>query len=327
MRAAFNHRINGTRPHIWFALLMAFVVMVQPAFSQAWTMPKGEHFVKVTSSRVVASNQYSFDGRLIDFSNGVDGNAFKDESLYLYSELGLLNNFTLILSLPYKRTYVEDLAFRYQTSAMGSGAIGVRLALLPILGVRPSAVSVALNLGASVPLGYTRNFAPSAGAGQVDAQATLGIGVSFYPTAAYFQMSGGYRYRSSMYSFSKTVDCNVGNDVNCIRDLQPDYGDELIFQADAGIMFLNGMLFFQALANGVWSIDEPFVGFTAVNPIPTLQRYIKAGAGFTLYPFRITRFFDWSDLGFGVQYFVTPYGRNTIESTDLFVGIEYRIRL
>ncbi len=289
-------------------------------------MPKGEHFIKVTGSSITASNQLTFDGRSIDFSNGVQGNAYKDESLYLYSELGLFNNLTVVLSLPYKRTIVEDLAFRYKTYAVGSGTIGVRLALLPLFGTRPSAFSVALNLAANVPLGYTRNYAPSVGPGQVDVQGSLGFGISFYPTAAYVQTNVGYRHRTSMYDFSKAVPCNVGSDINCIRDVQPEYGDEYVFSADAGMMFINGMLFFQAMMNGVWSLDEPVVGFTAVNPIPTLQRYIKAGAGFTLYPFRLSRLYGWSDFGLSFQYFLTPYGRNTIDSTDLFVGIEYRIR-
>lgn len=297
-----------------------------PCYGQAWTMPKGEHFIKITGSNVSASKQYTFDGRSVDFSNGVKKDAFRDESLYLYGEFGLFEKLTLVLSLPYKRTFVEDLAFKYQTSAIGTGTIGVRLALLPLFGAKPSAVSVALNLSANVPMGYTRNFAPSAGAGQLDAQASLGFGLSFYPTAAYIQTTAGYRYRSSIYAFSKAINCNVGNDINCIRDLQPDYGDELVFSAEAGMMFLNGMLFFQALANGVWSVEEPFIGFTAINPIPTLQRYIKAGGGFAIYPFRITRLYGLSDLGFSAQYFLTPYGRNTIVSNDLFVGIEYRVR-
>ena len=289
-------------------------------------MPKGEHFFKVTGSSITASDQLTFDGRSIDFSNGVSGDAYIDESLYFYGELGLFKDLTLVLSLPYKRTFVEDLAFRYQTYAMGTGSVCVRVALLPLSGAKPSAFSVALNLGANVPLGYTRNFAPSAGPGQVDFQGSLGLGVSFYPTAAYFQMSAGYRHRTSIYTFSKAVSCNVGNDINCIRDTQPSYGDEYIFSADTGIMFLNGMFFFQAMMNGVWSLEEPFIGFTAINPIPTLQRYIKAGAGFTLYPFRLSRLYGWSDFGLSVQYFLTPYGRNTIDSTDLFVGLEYRVR-
>ncbi len=307
-------------------LLLILFLSSSTSFAQAWTMPRGEHFVKITGSKISAANQYTFDGRSINFVNGVDGTAFRDESLYFYSEWSLFNKLTLVLSLPYKRTFVNDLAFRYQTFAMGTGAIGFRIALLPLLGLRPSAVSVGLNLGANIPMGYTRNYAPSAGAGQLDAQASLGIGLSFYPTAAYLQVSGGYRYRSSVYLFSRAIGCNVGNDINCIRDLKPEYGDEMIFSAEAGMMFINGMLFFQAISNAVWSIEKPIIGFTAINPIPTHQRYIKAGGGFTIYPFRVTRLFAWSNLGLSAQYFLTPYGRNTIDSNDLFVGIEYRIR-
>ena len=86
------------------------------------------------------------------------------------------------------------------------------------------------------------------------------------------------------------------------------------------------MLFFQALTNGVWSVDTPQIGFTAINPIPTVQRYIKTGGGFGIYPFRVTRWYSLADLGLTVQYFFTPYGRNAIKSTDLFAGIEYRVR-
>jgi len=297
------------------------------AFAQAWTMPKGEYFVKITGSSVTASDQYTFDGRTVDFVDGVQGNAFMDQSLYLYGEFGFFENITLVLSLPYKRTFIEDLAFKYQTFALGSGTVGARFSLLPLLGAKPSALSLSLNLGAHIPLGYTRNFAPSVGAGQIDAQATLGIGYSFYPVAAYVQAGGGYRYRSSQYMFSKATGCNVGSDINCIRDLQPTFGDEFLFSAEAGMAFMNGMLFFQALGHGVWSVNEPIIGFTAVNPIPTQQRYIKAGGGFSIYPFRITRIYSFADLGIGVQYFITPYGRNAIQSQDIFVGIEYRIRL
>ena len=298
----------------------------QNSLAQAWTMPRGEHFVKITGSYSTATDQYTFDGRTADFVNGVEGDAFRDESLYLYGEFGFFDHLTLVLSVPYKRLFVRDLAFRYHTYAMGNGMLGVRVALLPLLGARASAVSAALNLSVSIPMGYTRNYAPSAGAGQIDGQATIGVGLSFYPTAAYAQIGGGYRYRSSIYTFSRTTSCNVGNDIDCIRDQTPEYGDEFVFSAEAGIMFINGMLFFQALANGIWSVERPAVGFTAINPIPTLQRFIKVGGGFTVYPFRITRRYGLADLGLSIQYFLTPYGRNTIVSRDLFAGIEYRIR-
>ena len=223
--------------------LVGGMAFFNAANAQAWTMPRGEHFVKVTGSYVTASDQYTFDGRVADFVNGVEKKAFRDESFYLYGEFGLFDNVTMVLSVPYKRLFVRDLAFKYHTYAMGSSAIGVRLSLLPLFGVPHSAVALGFNLGVSLPMGYTRNYAPSAGAGQVDAQATLGVGVSFYPTAAYAQINGGFRYRSSMYDLSRATSCNVGSDIDCIRDLEPDYGNEFVFSAEAGIMFINGCCF------------------------------------------------------------------------------------
>jgi hypothetical protein len=309
-------------------LILATVFLV-PSFTdlhaQAWTMPRGEHFVKLAGGYIIAADQYTFDGRIVDFVNGKSGNAFTDQSLYLYTELGLFQNLTMVVSIPYKRIFIEDLAYRYRTFAMGSGTLGLRIGLMPLFGVRPSAVSMALNLAVTAPMGYSRNYAPSAGPGQLDAQAVLGIGLSFYPTAAYLQASGGYRYRSSVYALSRAQSCNVGADIDCVRDLKPDYGDELVFSAEGGIQFFNGFLFIQALANGVWSVDAPYIGFTAINPIPTLQRYIKAGGGIAIYPFRITHFYGVANMGLSAQYFFTPYGRNTIQSRDLFVGIEYRV--
>ncbi|MEZ4699604.1 MAG: hypothetical protein R2834_04685 [Rhodothermales bacterium] len=292
--------------------------------AQAWTTAKGTFYAKLSRSDIRAADQFTFDGRTADFIDGVSGNAFVDQSYYLYTEWGLLNNLTVVLSAPFKQLTVTDQAFRYETSAIGSATVGLRFGLFPLLHIRPSAISMALNLGATVPTGYTRNYTPSVGSGQVDAHALLGLGLSFWPTAAYIQAAGGYRYRSTYYGLSKAVGCTSGTDIFCIRDTQPAYGDEWLFQAEGGIILMSGTFFIQALGQGVWSVDKPVVGFTALNPIPTRQRYIKAGAGFTVYPFKLTRVFRLENLGFGVQAFLTPYGRNTIDSQDLFFGIDLR---
>jgi hypothetical protein len=294
------------------------------ARGQAWPASKGAFYTKLARSDIRASDQYTFDGRRGDFIDGVAGNAFVDQSYYLYTEWGLLTNLTLVLSAPFKQLDVHDLAFRYTTAAIGSATVGLRFGLFPLLGIRPSAVSMAMNLGASLPTGYTRNLTPSVGSGQIDAHALIGMGLSFWPTAAYVQAAGGYRYRSSYYGLSKAVACNAGVDLFCIRDARPAFGDEWLFQAEAGLTLLSGTFFVQALGQGVWSVDPPLIGFTAINPIPTHQRYIKAGAGLTVYPFKLTRAFRFENVGFGVQGFLTPYGRNTIDSRDFFFGVDFR---
>ena len=180
---------------------------------------------------------------------------------------------------------------------------------------------------AHIPAGYTRNFAPSTGAGQVDVQASLFFGQSFYPLPAYAQVGAGYRHRSSLYLFSHSAPCNSGSDIHCITDPHASYGDELVFHAEMGVSPFNGFILLQAIGTGTWSMEAPRVGFSAINPLPTQQRFVKAGAGVALYPFKALEGAFLDDLVISAQYFLTPFGRNTTNSRDLFLGVEYRPRL
>jgi hypothetical protein len=297
------------------------------ASAQAWTMARGEAYVKAFYGKVTAAEQFTFDGRTTDYIDGLAGDTYRDRSLYLYSEIGLSDRFSLIVSAPYKRTFVRDQSFRFRIFGLGTATLGGRIALLPLLGLPTDQNALAANLYFYIPTGYTRNFAPSTGAGQVDIQGSLFYGRSFYPAPAYAQVGAGYRYRSSLYLFSGAAPCRTGSDIHCIADARPSYGDEFLFHAEAGVSPFGGALFLQALATSIWSVQVPVVGFSAINPIPTHQRYIKAGGGIALYPFRIVNAPHLATLGFSVQYFLTPYGRNTIHSRDLFIGIEFRLRL
>ncbi len=296
------------------------------ATAQAWTMPRGESYVKFFYGRVTAAEQYTFDGRATDYIDGLSGDTFRDRSLYVYSEIGVSDRFSLVLSAPYKRTFVRDHAFRFRVFGLGTASIGGRLALLPILGISSERSALSANLMAHVPLGYTRNYAPSTGSGQLDLQASLFYGHSFHPIPAYAQIGAGYRYKSELYVFSGATSCRGGSDIHCIADAKPAYGDELLFHAEAGISPFGGLVLIQALATSAWSVEAPTVGFSALNPIPTHQRYAKVGGGLVVYPFRLSKMPLFSTLGLSVQYFKTPFGQNTINSRDLFVGIEYRPR-
>lgn len=312
-------------PLFGLALLLS-ATTAPPALAQAWTQPRGQVYLKGSFGSVKAAEQYTFDGRTTDFINGLKGNTFRDRSFYLYGEAGLHDHLTLVFSLPYKRTFVEDQAFRYRTVALGTASVGARIALLPLLGAKPSNNALAANVGLNLPMGYTRNFTPSAGAGQVDVQAMLNYGRSFYPTPAYAQAGLGYRYRSTVYALSRAVDCQEGQDLDCIGDRQPRFGDELFYNVEAGVTPFRGGLLVHVLANGTWSVDAPNVGFTALNPIPTRQRYFKVGAGLAVFPFRLLKKSGTLEtLHASVQYFTTPDGRNTIRSQDLFVGLAVQL--
>ena len=170
----------------------------------------------------------------------------------------------------------------------------------------------------TVPTGYTRNFTPAIGPGQVDFQTTVNYGLSLWPFPGYLQAGFGYRYRSSLYAFSTATECREGSDVNCFDDVETNFDNELLFSGEAGINVGRWALV-QLMSRGVWSNQTPDAEttFSIRNPIPTRQRYIKVGGGLTVYPLKT--------LGVGVQVFFTPTGRNTIRSTDVFWGIEYRI--
>lgn len=310
-------------------LMLACLVCVAPGTTnaQAWTMPRGESYVKFFYGHVTAAEQYTFDGRATDYIDGLTGDTFRDRSLYVYSEVGVSDRFSLVISAPYKRTFVRDHAFRFRIFGLGTASIGGRLALLPMLGISSNRSVLAANIMAHVPLGYTRNYAPSTGSGQVDLQASLFYGHSFHPIPAYAQIGAGYRYKSDLYLFSAATPCRSGSDIHCIADTKPAYGDELLFHAEAGLSPFGGLLLIQALATSAWSVEAPTVGFSAFNPIPTHQRYAKVGGGFAVYPFRLTKTALLSTFGISVQYLITPFGQNTINSRDLFVGVEYRPRL
>src|SRR5690606_25409339 len=139
------------------------------AEAQAWTKPPGEAYLKLSYGAATASEQYTFDGRRKEYADNVDDYAFFDRSLYLYYELGLTDQFTLVASLPYKRVIVRDAAFRYQTSAFGDLQLGLRTDLSRYVFPENSGNALGANLNLSLPTFYYRNIAPSPGAGQVDA--------------------------------------------------------------------------------------------------------------------------------------------------------------
>ena len=302
-------------------LLVLFVLgltTVHVGRGQAWVQPKGHAYLKLSRSDVTASEQYRFDGERIPYADNVEGDAFFDESFYLYSEIGLTDNLTLVAILPYKSLRVRDAAFDYQTEGLGSVMIGLRTGIKNLVGLTADQHTLAANIMVTLPTGYTRNFTPSVGPGQVDLQTTINYGVSLWPFPGYAQAGLGYRYRSALYGFSTTTPCENGNDINCFEDVETKYDNELLFSAEAGVN-LGRWALIQVLTFGVLSNKTPDAesSFSIRNPIPTRQRYVKVGGGLTVYPLR--------KLGLGVQVFFTPSGRNTIRSTDIFWGVEYRL--
>lgn len=293
-------------------LLISLMMLVPSgALAQAWTQPPGHVYLKLAYGAATAGEQYGFDGRVKLYADDVYDSAFFDRSFYLYSEIGVVDHFTVVAALPYKRVVVRDSAFRYESASIGDLELAGRLSLKPWLGFLPEAGAAALNLKVSLPTGYDRNLIPAAGAGQVNVTASLDYGQGFLG-AFYAQGGVGYRLRTSWYALSQAVPCQPGQDRDCVVDEQPDYADEVLLHAEAGYRPWQPLLL-QVLGEMVLSAQAPEVGFAVGETTPTRQRYLKTGAGLIVEPL--------PHLGFSAHAFVTPWGQNTVRSVDLFFGI------
>lgn len=295
--------------------------------SSAWTRPKNQLWTMLSFGRVAGGKQFLPDGREVPFIQALpDQITFEDESFYAQVEYGLTDWLTANASLPYKRIFIERESFFTQTEAPGNLYLGLRLGIFQLLELNVPVVW-SVEIGAWLPTGYTRNFTPSVGAGNIDfdVKTAVGGGLRLFPwLPVYGQVGGGLRARSTAFALSNATDCNLTSDVNCIIDSRPRYGDELMYLAELGVTPLKGTVLAFAKVFGNYSMLEPEVGFTAANPIPTRQRYLKVGGGGFVYPVRPFGVRYAENVGLGVQYYSTVDGQNVPRTDDLFIGIEYQ---
>lgn len=311
---------------LFLACLTVLLLWSMPsAGAQAWTQEAGHAYVKVSQSFAAASSRYDADGTVVPYNETTNG-SFRDRSTYLYGEFGVSSRLTFAASVPYKRLYVTDETFEptfeRESSAWGTAVVGARYDIGPSLGLSPNEPTVlAANLGVGIPMGYTRNYDPAVGPGQLDLQATLNVGRSFWPFPGYAQAGLGYRRRTSSFGFSTATVCmndQVDGDGHaCLpdEDARRSYGDEFLFSAEGGVTL--GPVLFQALVDAHWSVSAPVPpeGVTVILPEGfELQRYILVGAGVTVY----------GPLGFGLslQAFGAAHAQNTLGGSQIFVGLE-----
>lgn len=299
------------------------VLLLLPALAtvdlgaQAWTRDTGEVSLKLSYGSGTASEQFSFDGNRKPYADNVEENSYFDRSLYLYTEVGVTPDLTLVASLPYKRIVLRDAAFRYRTFAFGDLGVAGRYSLSELIGFTGGPNAAAATVGVSIPLGYTRNYTPSVGAGQMNLEGHLSYGRSFYPLPAYLQTSLGYRHRSAIFATSTAVDCAEGIDRDCVEDRRPVFGDELIGSFETGVTLWQRLLL-QSFVNTTWSVREPVTGFTVANPVPTHQRFVRVGGGLALLlPAGIT---------LSSQAFQTVAGQSSLRSFELFFALDITIR-
>ncbi|MEL7369074.1 MAG: hypothetical protein AAFN74_09200 [Myxococcota bacterium] len=310
------------------ALLLVAVSIPRSAGAfnaSAWTRPKAEVWSLVSFGYVAGRTQFLPDRSEVDFIQGIDDrNTFEDASFYAQLQLGLFNGLTLNTTLPFKRVFIEQQAFFTETQALGDVYFGLRAGIFELAGIQ-SPVAWSVEVGANLPTGYTRNLAPSVGPGNIDVEIKTAFGYGFRPFSwlpAYAQLGVGLRIRTGIFALSSAAICNLTSDIDCVVDTQPDYSEEIIYLGELGVTPLGGSLLLFGKVFGAHSIPTPEVGFTAANPIPERQRYVKAGFGGAVYPAKLAGFTTLERLGVIVQHYWTVDGQNAPRTNDLFVGLE-----
>jgi hypothetical protein len=313
---------------LWTVALLALFCCPALAHAQAWTLAPGEVYLKLTQGFANASERYDAEGEVVPYDPNVDDAPFRDRSRYLYGEVGLAESLSLFGSLPYKRLFVTDGGFNEpverQASDLGSAVLGLRVGLDDALSLDDRS-ALAANVALVIPLGYRRNFAPTVGPGQVDAQLVVAYGRSFWPIPAYAQAGIGYRARTSVFDFSRVVDCPASQPDNaetvCIEGGggEVEYSDEVLLNLEGGYTLFDRLLV-QGLVDLVWSVDtpEPIDAALGVQPeaFPQ-QRFLRTGLG--------AAFTVFGQTAFSVQAFTAPYARNTLRAVEVFVGLETRL--
>ncbi len=294
-------------------LLTALLALLYAASAQAqaWTQSPGHTYVKLSYGAATAGEQYTFDGRRKPFADNVETAAFFDRSAYLYTELGLLPQLTVVGALSYRRIFARDEAWSYASGSIGDLELGLRYTPDFVRDFMPSGGAMAVNLQGKLPTFYVRNQLPAAGTGQVDLTLTLDYGQSLFGGIAYAQVGAGVKVKTPWYGLSRAVPCAPG-DTGCNADERPDLADAWVGKAELGVRPWQPILL-QLLGQATVSIEPPDVGFAVGQTVPTHERVVKTGVGLQIEPIK--------HLALSGQAYVTPWGRSTSRSVDIFFGI------
>ncbi len=293
-----------------FLAITLLIAGTSEVFAGAWTASKGSIYAKVTYGASSANTQFGFDGGTKPLVEGLTDYPFADRSFYIYGEYGLTDDITLTGMFPYKRSFVHDKLFKYNTEGVADIAVGARYRVFSE-GNWVGSVSGAV----SMPMPYHRDYQPPLGSGQMDFAVAANIGRSFWPAPAYATGSVGFRYRSSIYT--SQVSANASS--NPFFHDNVDYADEAFGMIEAGYTvslsgltkYLNGLLI-HGVVNALASLRSTGSAFT-ITSVPSTQRFLKLGGGAAL------GFLDHFELS--ADAFATPMGVNTVQSVDIFLGV------
>lgn len=179
--------LQSTQSNRSLAAALFFLLIIPGiASAGAWTQPKGTLYAKMAANYFRSTAGYDRSGGIISVA---DNGSFEDFNVTWYQEYGLLENFTIIASLPYKTVRFEDDLLKSDTYGLGDIDVAGRLRI-----VRKPVV-VSLQALVKLPWAYDRDEQVPIGNGQVDLEGRLLVGRSLHPLPAYAGLELGYRHR------------------------------------------------------------------------------------------------------------------------------------
>ncbi|RMF63499.1 MAG: hypothetical protein D6743_10635 [Calditrichaeota bacterium] len=261
----------------------------------AWTQKRGRYYLKFGFLRFRSSSQYFLNGDRGPLQN--NGRVL-DLSFYTYFEYGLLDDLTLVTSIPFKSINFSCAIQGCDNTSSGLADLyfGFRYRLSQTRWV------VAVQSGVKIAPGYETDedklgSAPPLGDGQTDVEFRLLLGRSLFNYKGYVNVDTGYRARSGEpvdeIPFSLELGMELTKEYQLIGRLQGVRSiSEKAGQSDFRIV--NGMI-------------RNFVGTGAVEDFLTGQLQLVYHIHPTI------------DLSFEVAQVLT--GRNTSYATTVGIGV------
>lgn len=196
------HRAGGTLKHIYVMIVITACVCLSTAsaWAGAWCMKQGALYSKLSYNYYFTVDTFDDDGHKRRNSNGSN---FRDENITWYNEYGLLDNFTLFASVPYKMLYSRFRSIERAGDAkrikrtnerydgLGDVDVGFRYGLLK------DPVVLSLQFLTKAAWFYDGDEEVPPGNNQNDYELKMLLGKSLWPFPGYCGLELGYRWRTS----------------------------------------------------------------------------------------------------------------------------------
>lgn len=172
-----------------FLVIFISLFVCKEAHSQ-WPRGTGKGYVQVSYGTATANKQFN-SNRGIQQLGGADGpQEYSENAIYLYSELGLSDDFTLIASTFYKDITIQTLDGTLDTRGLSDLTLQLRYTAY-----NSSSLVISPEIGVRIPTGYSTSEPPFLGSGHADLILSVNTGLSLYPVPGYFGASIGSRLR------------------------------------------------------------------------------------------------------------------------------------